>query len=513
MASNGTSFGHMNGSSANSENTQWKLGFLNSQGKYLTAEAFGFKVNASATTFRKKQVWTLEYGSGSDGDVVYIKSYQGKYLAADKNGNVRCDLDEKDDADAKFMLQYESKSGGRGWSFKSMKYDCYLSGNDDALYCKSKTPDYWMPRLASHPQVNLRNVNRKRYAHFARDTDEIQCSRVIPWGDDSLITLEFKDGGYALRACDDRYLHMSGKLVSVPSDDTYFTLELKPSAGVYGSFALKDRSGMYLSAASGMGGLKGRKKTITKDELFTIEDSHPQVTITAHNNKRVSIKQGVDVTANQLEEEVSDTETFQMEFDKASNKWRFRCSDGNYWTLAEASGIQAIADKRNENSLFEFEWFDDGAISLKASNGSYVTAKMNGHLYAVSPAPTDKERFFISLVNRPLLVLKCDYGYVGFKAPGQPRLECNRSVHDILHLKHIDAGKYSLAGVDGKYLTVSEDGSINADGTEPLPFIFEFHQLSKFSIKAPNGCYIRGEQNGIFNACGKQIANNTLWEF
>jgi fascin 1/2 len=51
---------------------------------------------------------------------------------------------------------------------------------------------------------------------------------------------------------------------------------------------------------------------------------------------------GVDVTANQ--DEVSDKETFQMEFNKTEKKWRFRTVDNKLWTIGQHGGIQAIAD-------------------------------------------------------------------------------------------------------------------------------------------------------------------------
>ena len=53
---------------------------------------------------------------------------------------------------------------------------------------------------------------------------------------------------------------------------------------------------------------------------------------------------GVDVTANQ--DEVSDHETFQLEFDLATKRWYLRTMGDRYWTLESGGGIQAGATKK-----------------------------------------------------------------------------------------------------------------------------------------------------------------------
>ena len=59
---------------------------------------------------------------------------------------------------------------------------------------------------------------------------------------------------------------------------------------------------------------------------------------------------GVDVTANQ--EEISDHETFQLEFDDKSKRWYMRTMQDKFFTLGGAGGIQAKEVRRLDKFLF-----------------------------------------------------------------------------------------------------------------------------------------------------------------
>ncbi|CAH1794662.1 unnamed protein product [Owenia fusiformis] len=502
--SNGARNGHRN---PHLDTLQWKIGLINSDGKYLTAETFGFKINASAPTLRKKQFWTLVQDTTEE--VVYLKSHLNKYLAGDAQGNATADSDEKDQ-DTKFVLEYHKDGSGR-WAFKNVVTGYYFGGAEDNLRCYEKLPtdrEWWVGHLAVHPQVNLRNVNRKRYAHLDINDSEIHCNEIIPWGADSLITIEFCEGKYGVKTCDGRYLHRDGQLVSERGADTLYTLEIR--SGQFQGLAFRDCVGKYLTAVGPLATMRARNKVVTKDELFTLTDSHPQATFIAHNGKMVSTKQGIDVTANQ--DEVTDRETFQLEFDTSYSKWSVRTVDDKYWLQQSNGGIQATSMDANENTMFDLEWQSDGKVALKAKN-MYVTGKMNGALYATSETVTNKEQFQMTLVNRPILVLRCDYGFVGFKSASSNKLECNKSVYDLMQVEHGENGTYYIKASNGRYWSISSDGSITAESDQPHAFIFEFHGYSKFAIKSNNGMYLKGEQNGLFGATARELKYATLWEY
>lgn len=87
----------------------WSVGVINAKNKrYLTAETFGYKINANGTSLKKKQTWRLE-PAGADG--ICLKSHLDRYLAVDQYGNVTCDQEEKEHG-AFFEVVASGKEGG-----------------------------------------------------------------------------------------------------------------------------------------------------------------------------------------------------------------------------------------------------------------------------------------------------------------------------------------------------------------------------------------------------------------
>lgn len=70
-----------------------------------------------------------------------------------------------------------------------------------------------------------------------------------------------------------------------------------------------------------------------------------------------------------------------------------------------------------------------------------------------------------------------------------------------------------FTAANGKYWAVGEDGAIVADGSAKTQFWLQFRGNSMLTILADNGCFIKGEQNGLFRAVGREIDQTVLWEF
>ncbi|KAK7861730.1 hypothetical protein R5R35_008703 [Gryllus longicercus] len=489
----------------------WTIGLINSKYRYLTAETFGFKINANGASLKKKQVWTLEPSSASGSDsCIFLRSHLGKYLAVDSFGNVTCESEEKDPG-SKFQISVADDNTGR-WAFRNVTRGYYLGASADKLCCTAKVPgdaEFWHVHLAARPQVNLRSVGRKRFAHLSENLDEIHVDANIPWGEDTLFTLEFRaddSGKYALHTCNNKYLSREGKLVDECGPNCLFSAEYHA-----GQLALRDRSGAYLSPIGSKAVLKSRSTTVTKDELFSLEDSLPQASFVASLNARyVSVKQGVDVTANQ--DEISDHETFQLEFDGSTKRWYIRTMQDRYWTLETGGGIQASSDKKSSNALFDLVWQDGGAVAFRANNGKYIATKRSGHLYANCDTVEDNAKYFFYLINRPILVLKCEQGFVGYKSASSPKLECNKATYETIQVERSEKGVVFFKGQNGKYWHVDGE-TVTADSDTPEGFFLELREPTRICIKSVGGEYLIANKNGNFRLGDTDYENATKWEY
>jgi fascin 1/2 len=153
--------GDMNGSgseliSQNLPKGCWAIGLINSKFRYLTAETFGFKINANGTSLKKKQVWTLEPSSSSGNEsTIYLRSHLDKYLAVDSFGNVTCEGDERDPG-SMFQISVADDGTGR-WALRNVTRGYYLGASADKLTCTAKVPgdsELWHVHLAARPQVS-----------------------------------------------------------------------------------------------------------------------------------------------------------------------------------------------------------------------------------------------------------------------------------------------------------------------------------------------------------------------
>ncbi|KGL96654.1 Fascin, partial [Charadrius vociferus] len=288
-----------------------------------------------------------------------------------------------------------------------------------------------------------------------------------------------------------------GRLVPAAEPGTAFTLEFR-----CGKVAFRDGEGRYLAPSGPSGTLKaGKSAKVGKDELFALEQSCPQVVLRAGNDRNVSTRQGMDLSANQDEE--GDQETYQLEINKDTKKCAFRTYTGKYWTLTSNGGIQSTASTKNASCYFDIEWCDK-RITLKAANGKYVTAKKNGQLAASMETAGMRA---ISFLNDRFRCCEMR-GRMGW---GTGPLDSNRSSYDVFQLEFND-GAYNIKDTTGKYWMVGSESSVTSSSDTPVDFFFEFCDYNKVAIKI-NGKYLKGDHAGVLKASADTIDASTLWEY
>jgi fascin 1/2 len=484
------------------EQLDWTFGLISAvSNKYISQEAFGFQMNAGGNSLKKKQTLTLV--ANGDGTVC-IRTHLNRFFKGDVNGVFTGDAEDGSDPETRWTIHPQANGA---WAIRSV-YGFYLRGTENNLWCFQKDlyeDSLWKVHLAMHPQVNLKNVMRKRYAHLKDGV--MQVNEDIPWGADSLVTFVyfFEEGKYGFMAPNGQYLSFDGTLVDAPTEDCMFLLGFHDDM-----ISLRDNNGRYLSCVGASATMRTNKQTISKDELFVMEDSEPQFTITNYRGGYLSTRQTQQVSCNVNLDGVSDSEYFQFEIAR-TGQWAVKNNQELYWGVLDDFQIHCRDEIPSTESFFEVEWLGNVVRFKCTLNGMYVGTKPNGQTIANFEASSPEAQFTATLINRPQLVLRGTYGFVAIKGPSM-KIECNKATPEVFRLECID-GAYCVQGPNDLYWAVDGDGGITCNSPEPENFYLEFVEHSRMMIKCANGKYLQGEQNGGFKASGTQVTKNTLWEF
>jgi hypothetical protein len=263
------------------------------------------------------------------------------------------------------------------------------------------------------------NVMRKRFVHL--EEGELRCNEDVPWGSDALVTFYFfgdhPEGRYGLIASNGQFLSSSGRLQKDPTAECQFLLGFHDD-----QISLRDESGKYLACVGASATLKTNKTKVTKDELFVIQDSEPQFTITSSAGKKVSSRTGTEIKADQVT--VTDAEFFQLELDDAG-KVSFHTSKSTFWGIGADGTLSATAAAKGATEKFTVRWKND-RVTFQASNGKFLSVKSNGGIKADGADGDATAQFVLEIINRPQLVLRGQFGFVGLKG-ASGRVEVNRS--------------------------------------------------------------------------------------
>lgn len=428
---------------------------------------------------------------------IAIKSHLNKYLAVDSFGNVTCDLEEKNE-NARFQITICSMSQGKSkdehifWAFKNVERGYYLGTTEDGMICcNAKMPksraELWHLHLIparGSSFFSLKSIGRKRFARLATADDDagsqIQLDATISWASETLFQFKYFSGGrYALLTSDNcLYLTNEGKCISwresgsgkanltdaevaqlspdaeeLPPKECLFTLEYHS-----GFLAFRDSFSHYLAATGRSSVLKSRSIGVSRDELFLFDPAPVQVSLKAtFNNRWVSIKQGVDLSANQTETSKK-FETFQLTYHKQTQLWSIMTYDCNFWTLSQNNTSTISVCKPGDyeglnRGSFKLVWSEsDATCSLKyiepssslnkqqKPDGRWILARKSGQLYLASQpaAGSQPVKFIMRIQNRRLLNLRPvdGTGFVGLKSKNCKQLEANKTSPDSIVIEY-----------------------------------------------------------------------------
>lgn len=222
-----------------------------------------------------------------------------------------------------------------------------------------------------------------------------------------------------------------------------------------------------------------------------MEDCHPQVTLQSKWKKYASIKQGDEVQT--VAQKIDVEELFQLEI-RPGKKWAFRSMRGTFWRIDNAGSVISDADAKGAEA-FEVKWFGP-AMALKAANGNWVQGHGSGAMYAVASEPNEDCKFFFQFVNRPQIVLRSPYGFVGLKESNS-RLIPNKPEPHVFECQYLQQGGYKLKAPNGNMVKVTHTGDIEAVDNEAEEFYFELLENTQLSMKAKSsGLYLSAEQKG-----------------
>eukprot|EP00912_Choanoflagellata_sp_UC4_P000233 UC4_evm1s146 len=292
------------------EQLDWTFGLISCvTNRYISQEAFGFQMNASGNSLKKKQTLTLV--ANGDGTVC-IRTHLNRYFKGDVNGVFTGDAEDVNDPETRWTIHPQANGA---WAIRSV-YGFYLRGTENNLW-----------------------------------DGVLQVNEDIPWGSDALITFVyfFEEGKYGFMAPNGYYLSFDGSLVAAPTEDCMFLLGFHDDM-----ISLRDNNGRYLSCVGASATMRTNKQTISKDELFVMEDSEPQFTLTNYRGQYLSTRQTQQVACNPNADDVTDSEFFQFEIAR-TGQWAVKNNQELYWGVLDDFQIHCRDEIPSTESFFEVE--------------------------------------------------------------------------------------------------------------------------------------------------------------
>ncbi|XP_077196725.1 fascin-3 [Paroedura picta] len=507
LCAQGTGGGGGGGGGERGSRGGMQVGLIDWTGGYLTAEGYGGAlVTALGSALGRRQTWELKASREAAGPtVVELRGPGGRALGAGPDGAVRCAQAAAADGQGQFLLEVHPSGA---WSLQQVHSRKYLESDGEDVFCVSRgltACHMWMPQLAMHAHVVLFNPRLQRYARADPELNRVWVDTRVPYQEECGFILRFRGGVYHLETSRHHFLSRSEKLVEKPSAETAFHLTLRPGCLAF----LTDREGRILYPHGSRGLLCLGDSPADKEEWFLIRRCPQWVSLRTAAQRYVTVVCDSDVYAGP--KKVTPMSVFHLEVSPDSKTVQLRGINHSYLAQRECKSLVANGNSSEPQTCFQVHWHY-GKIFLRALNGCYVGTLPVGLVAARAMHPGPSEEFGLLLANRPFLLLRGQYGYVG-SSPSHDVLQCNLLEPDGISLLPCKHSIYHLQTHSKSFWSLTAEKTFKTGGKVALNFCLEIRGNNILAILAPNGYYLRGDREGTLMADSQEVTSETLWEF
>ncbi|KAF3819320.1 hypothetical protein GH733_013470, partial [Mirounga leonina] len=453
-----------------------RVGLISWAGSYLTFEAYKNTVTATAKGLGRRQTWEILVSNEHDAQaMVRLRGLQGLYLLCEADGSL-CYGRPRTSHHGCFLLRFHRNGK---WTLQCIISGRYLESDGEDVFCNSRVLSayhMWTPRPALHVHVILYSPVNHCYARADPTMGRVWVDAPVPCLEECGFLLHFQDGCYHLETSAHFFLSHLDRLVPQPSAQTAFHMQVRPG----GLVALSDGEGGMLYPQG--------------SRLLLGLGSNPH--------------RDVEVCA--ASEHITPMSLFQFECDDESPTLQLRAANGCYLAQRHHRTVVANGHPMEADTFFRVHW-NCGRIILQSPNGRFLGIIDNGLLMASATIPGPSEEFGIRLANRPFLVLRGRYGYVGTSSE-HDLMKCNMDQPDCIHLLPCRQGIYHFQAQGGAFWSITSFGTFRPWGKFALNFCIELHGSNLLTVLAPNGFYMRSDRSGTLLADSEEITRDCQWD-
>nr|ACA51044.1 fascin 3 (predicted) [Plecturocebus moloch] len=482
-----------------------RVGLISWAGTYLTFEPCKNTVTATAKSLGRRQTWEILVSNEHETQaVVRLKSVQGLYLLCECDGTV-CYGRPRTSHHGCFLLRFHRNGK---WTLQCLISGRYLESNGKDVFCTSQVLSayhMWTPRPALHVHVVLYSPIHRCYARADPTMGRIWVDAAVPCLEECGFLLHFQDGCYHLETSTHHFLSHVDQLFSQPSSQTAFHMQVRPG----GLVALCDGEGGMLYPQGKRLLLGLGCNPVRGEEWFILQHCPVWVSLRSKTRRFISVIYDDEVCA--ASEHLIPMSLFQFECDSESATVQLRSANGYYLAQRRHRAVMADGHPLESDTFFRMHW-NCGRIILQSCRGHFLGIAANGLLMANATLPGPNEEFGILFANRPFLVLRGRYGYVG-SSSGHDLIQCNQDQPDRIHLLPCRQGIYHFQAHGGSFWSITSFGTFRPWGKFALNFCIELQGSNLLTVLAPNGFYMRADQSGTLLADSEDITKECIWEF